>query len=106
VLEQQLTVRNVTGFINIRYGMFIVFGVMCLLAAVQFYFTYPETCGKTLEEVEEMFATGGPKPWKTRKGHSRLDALVDQAREKNLTIGDVTAGRVPSVTEHTVDQKA
>lgn len=30
------------GFLNIRYGLFIVFGVMCCLAAVQFYLTYPE----------------------------------------------------------------
>lgn len=40
-----------------------------------------------------MFAPGGPKPWKTKKGHSRLDALVDQAREKHLTFEDIASGK-------------
>ena len=66
---------------------------MCVLAAIQFYFTYPETCGKSLEEIEFLFSSEGPKPWKTRKGGSRLDALVEQAREKNLTLEDIAAGK-------------
>jgi MFS family permease len=77
------------GFQNITWKMFIVFGVMCILGAIQFYFTYPETCNKTLEEIEEMFAPGGPKPWNTKPGHSKLDALIEQAREKHLTVTDV-----------------
>ena len=77
------------GFQNMTYGMFIVFGCMCVLAAVQFYFMYPETCGKSLEEIEAMFAPGGPKPWKTRPGESRLDALVDEATQKNYNMEDV-----------------
>lgn len=75
------------GFINIKWGMFIVFGVMCLLAAIQFYFTYPETCNKSLEEIEEMFAPGGPKPWKTKKGGSKLDVMISEVVEKHLTVG-------------------
>ncbi|KAF7190459.1 High-affinity glucose transporter [Pseudocercospora fuligena] len=80
------------GFINIRWGMFIVFGSMCVLAAIQFFFTYPETCNKTLEEIEEMFAPGAIKPWKTKPGHSKLDALVAEVTEKHLTIDDVKRG--------------
>ena len=30
------------AFVNIRWGIFIIFGVLCLLAAIQFFFTYPE----------------------------------------------------------------
>lgn len=73
--------------------MFIVFGAMCLLAAVHFYFTYPETSNKTLEEIEEMFAPGGPKPWKTKPGHSKLDALIEEAQERNLRMEDVREGK-------------
>lgn len=65
--------------------MFLVFGSMCMLAAVQFFFTYPETAGKSLEEIEEMFAPGGPKPWHTRPGGSKLDALVVEVSEKHRT---------------------
>ncbi|TKX21716.1 high-affinity glucose transporter-3 [Elsinoe australis] len=76
------------GFINIKYGLFIVFGVLCVLAATQFYFTYPETANKSLEEIEITFSDDGPRPWKTRPGESRLDALVENAREKHLTVED------------------
>jgi hypothetical protein len=53
--------------------------------------SYPETCGKTLEEIEEMFSDGGPRPWKTKKGHSKLDARIEEAREKHLQIKDISA---------------
>jgi hypothetical protein len=76
------------GFINIRWGMFLVFGAMCLLAAAQFYFTYPETAHKSLEEIELLFAPGGPKPWKTRPGQSLLDARVMEVEEKARTVGE------------------
>ncbi|KAJ4296620.1 hypothetical protein N0V90_006668 [Kalmusia sp. IMI 367209] len=74
------------AFLNIRWKLFIVFGVMCVAAAVQFYFTYPETCGKTIEEIEVMFSKDGPHAWKTNKGHSRLDQEVQavvNAQAKN-----------------------
>jgi len=81
------------GFASITWKMFIVHGTLCMGAAIQFYTTYPETCGKTLEEIEEMFSKGGPRPWNTRKGESKLDALIEQAREKHLTVSDVMGGK-------------
>lgn len=99
------------GFINIKYAMFIIFGLMCFLAAAHFYLAYPETANKTLEEIEEMFAHGGPKPWQTRRGESRLDALLEDAKNNHLTIDDVNkdgAKRAASVTHsvHVEDVKA
>ena len=76
--------------------MFIVFGVMCLLGAIQFYATYPETCNKSLEEIEEMFSPNGPKAWNTKRGHSKLDDLVAQAREKRHTVHDINEQRQAS----------
>jgi hypothetical protein len=64
------------GFVNIKWNVFIVFGILCMLAAAWFFVFYPETYGKTLEEVEIMFGRDGPAPWKTRKGESRLDAEI------------------------------
>jgi hypothetical protein len=77
------------GFQNIKWGMFMVFGAMCLLGACQMFFTFPETMGKTLEEIEALFAPDAPRAWHTKPGHSRLNALIDEAREKNLTAEDV-----------------
>ncbi|KAK5062518.1 hypothetical protein LTR84_004591 [Exophiala bonariae] len=86
------------GFQNIKWGMFIVFGAMCILAAIQFYLTYPETCNKTLEEIEIMFSHDGPKPWHTKPGNSRLDDMVVQAREKHSSVDHGTVGK-----PHTLD---
>ncbi|KAH8431905.1 uncharacterized protein LDX57_009555 [Aspergillus melleus] len=77
------------GFADIKWKLFIVFGVLCVGAALQVFFTYPETCNKTLEEVEEMFGKDGPKPWHTKPGESKLDGLIEEAREKNLHAKDV-----------------
>jgi len=70
------------AFRNITYKIFIIFGVLCFAAAVQAFFTYPETCGKTIEEIEILFNKGGPKPWKTKPGDSRLDSEIQAVLER------------------------
>ncbi|KAF2667367.1 general substrate transporter [Microthyrium microscopicum] len=73
------------AFHNITYKTFIIFGVLCFGAAVQAFVSYPETARKSLEEIEEMFRPGGPKPWQTSVGSSKLDeqiAIVQQNMEK------------------------
>jgi hypothetical protein len=64
------------GFRNITWKIFIIFGILCFGAATQCYFTYPETAGKTIEEIEVLFSKEGPHPWKTKPGDSRLDAEI------------------------------
>ncbi|PLB41532.1 sugar transporter [Aspergillus candidus] len=93
------------GFANIRWKMFITFGVMCVGAAVQVFFTYPETCGKTIEEVEELFSDNGPKPWHTKPGQSRLDERIEEAREKKKYFSDVKtdAGVIVQESEKKAD---
>lgn len=58
----------------------MIFGTLCFCAAIQAYFTYPETCGKTLEEIELLFSHGSMKPWKTKPGDSLLDARIADLR--------------------------
>ncbi|KAI8632369.1 general substrate transporter [Xylariaceae sp. FL1651] len=64
------------AFLNIQYKIFLIFGTLCFGSAIQTFFTYPETCGKTIEEVELLFAKGAIPAWKTRKGGSRLEAEI------------------------------
>lgn len=71
-----------SAFQNISWKLFIIFGVLCFGAAAQAFVSYPETAGKTLEEIEQSFAPGAPAPWKTKPGHSSLDAKVEQVRER------------------------
>lgn len=65
--------------------IYIIFGVLCVGASIQAFLSYPETCRKSLEEIEDMFRSGGPKPWQTRRGESSLDAHIDEVVEKQRT---------------------
>ncbi|KAJ5986054.1 High-affinity glucose transporter [Penicillium sp. IBT 35674x] len=53
------------AFENIKWKTYLVFGVFCFAMTIHVYFCFPETAGKTLEEVETMFTTPGMRPWKT-----------------------------------------
>ncbi|KAG4030203.1 hypothetical protein MFRU_013g02220 [Monilinia fructicola] len=76
------------AFRNITYKIFIIFGVLCLASAVQTFFTYPETCGKTIEEIEVLFGRGGPRPWATKPGGSRLDGEIQAVIERKARGGE------------------
>lgn len=53
------------AFVNIQWKVYIIFGCFCAAMAVHTFFLFPETAGKTLEDVEEMFMAGVPA-YKTR----------------------------------------
>lgn len=75
-----------SAFRNIGGNTFIVFGCLCVGAAVQSYFLYPETARKSLEEIEVMFQSGGPKPWTTKPGDSHLDAEIEEAVSRKASM--------------------
>lgn len=75
-----------SAFRNIGGNLFIVFGCLCVGAAVQAWFLYPETARKSLEEIEEMFRPGGPKPWQTRPGQSKTDQHVADYIERKASM--------------------
>jgi len=62
-----------SAFKNIGGYSFVVFGCLCVGAAIQAFLLYPETARKSLEEIEQMFKAGGPKAWKTKPGESHLE---------------------------------
>ncbi|KAL8378041.1 hypothetical protein RB595_008641 [Gaeumannomyces hyphopodioides] len=70
------------AFRDIKWHTFTVFGCLCIGAAAWFFVFYPETGGKTLEEIELMFSPQGPRPWKTRMGESRLDAEIEAVKTR------------------------
>ena len=43
---------------------------------------FPETCGKTLEEVDALFAPGSPRAWRSRMTGSRMDERIRQLETK------------------------
>lgn len=53
------------AFVNIKWKIFMVFGTFLAVMTLHFFCCWPETAGKTLEEVEQMFISK-TKAWDTR----------------------------------------
>jgi hypothetical protein len=63
------------------------------------FLTAPETKGRTLEEMDEVFDSGIPA-WKTQHGSSRLDQLQRDIEKGELKI--TTAAHPSTTTAKTV----
>lgn len=65
------------AFVNIKWQTYLVFGVFCFSMLVHVYFMFPETAGKTLEEVVDIFEDPegikyvGTPAWKTHVSTKR-----------------------------------
>lgn len=70
---------------NINWRMYMIFGTFNGLAFIHMFFTAPETMGKTLEEMDEVFDSGLPA-WKRAEKGSRLDRLQKEIEEGNLKV--------------------
>ncbi|KAJ6098979.1 hypothetical protein N7467_000514 [Penicillium canescens] len=83
-----LTFFTPPGFKNIQWKIYCVFGTFCLVAAIHVFLLFPETCGKSLEEIDEVFNNQSIWAFKTRSEPSRFAADIEQAKE------DLSAGKV------------
>jgi sugar porter (SP) family MFS transporter len=62
------------AFENIQWKTYILFGVFCAAMTVHVFFCFPETAGKTLEEVEDIFSSS-VKPWNTKVEYQHVRKL-------------------------------
>lgn len=86
------------SFVNIKWKTYVLFGVFCTVMALHVFFVFPETAGKTLEDVESMFVAG-ERPWKTKVQYGRIRA-VEQGQvepEKPADLAQEEAGARPQV---------
>jgi len=80
------------AFVNIQWRTYVLFGVFCIAMFLHVLFLFPETAGKHLEEVEDMFldpngiAYLGTPAWKTKVGqHSpRKESVVEKMRMSSV----------------------
>ncbi|KAF2645027.1 high affinity glucose transporter [Massarina eburnea CBS 473.64] len=72
---------------SINWKMYMIFGTFNGLALIHMFLTAPETKGKTLEEMDDVFDRGIPA-WKTRATTSRLDQLA-----RDIETGEVKIDR-------------
>jgi hypothetical protein len=60
------------GLSTIAYKTYFMFGTFNLAAFIHIFFMFPETAGRTLEEVEEIFAQGNTfTAWKVDRSVGR-----------------------------------
>ncbi|KAF2398451.1 high affinity glucose transporter [Trichodelitschia bisporula] len=81
---------------SINWKMYMIFATFNALALIHVFLAAPETKGKTLEEMDEVFDTGIPA-WKTRPSGSRLDKLRADIEKGDLAVA------VPGVNRHSVE---
>jgi hypothetical protein len=71
------------AFTNIQWRTYIIFGVFCAAMTVHVFFLYPETAGKSLEEMDTIFESKIPA-WRSgkvkgfeQKVQERVEGKVD-----------------------------
>ncbi|KAF1348777.1 sugar transporter [Delphinella strobiligena] len=75
------------AFTNIKWKTYIIFGVFCFFMTIHIFFMYPETKGKTLEEIDILF-DADIKPWKSNKIHSSFEDKVEGVAQKDAVFGE------------------
>lgn len=65
---------------SIQYKTYYIFAAFCVGMTIHVFFMFPETKGRTLEEMEELFNSDIPA-WKTQAlPGSRLDRDIEEIR--------------------------
>lgn len=78
----------------------MVFGTFCLAALIHVFFLFQETCGKTLEEMGDIFDNESIWAFKVKTRESRLVAEIEQARK----VSDA-GGKMPEPTETELEKE-
>ncbi len=65
---------------HINWKMYMIFATFNGLALIHLFIAAPETKGKMLEEMDDVFE-GGLKAWQKQKGGSRLEELTRRIEE-------------------------
>jgi hypothetical protein len=72
-----------------QWKVYILFGVFCAAMFIHVFFLFPETAGKSLEEVETMFTDPkgikyiGTPAWRTRVVKRTLDNDLFTEKDKH-----------------------
>ncbi|RAH68561.1 sugar porter family MFS transporter [Aspergillus aculeatinus CBS 121060] len=84
------------AFTNIQWKTYIIFGVFCTVMTIHIFFTFPETAGRSLEDIDLMFEANLPA-WKTSRLPDRFGDEIERQRQKT---GGAEAGEKGVETAH------
>ncbi|MCJ1441421.1 MAG: MFS sugar transporter [Stictis urceolatum] len=70
---------------NIKWRMYMIFGVFNYLAFIHMFLLAPETKGIPLEEMDDIFDSGRPA-WKSKVHTTRLERLQKEIEDGNFKV--------------------
>ncbi|KAK9380953.1 general substrate transporter [Kockiozyma suomiensis] len=92
------------GFKHIQYRTYLIFCFFCILMTLHVYFMFPETKGKTLEEIDLIWEDHIP-PWKTSKidveefvARDREHLINHESNRAPTELGEMDRGLSPADT--------
>ncbi|KAI9885930.1 MAG: MFS sugar transporter [Watsoniomyces obsoletus] len=86
---------------TINWKMYLIFAAFNLAAFVHMFVAAPETKGKTLEEMDEVFDTGRPA-WRAALKGSRLDQLQKDIEAGHLKVTAPSSAANNANGNHTI----
>jgi hypothetical protein len=70
------------AFTNIDWKTYMIFGTFCVVMFFHVFFTYPETYGKSLEEIDLVFE-GEVPPWRSSTFGGTFQDRVEERRRQS-----------------------
>ncbi|KUI69649.1 High-affinity glucose transporter [Cytospora mali] len=77
------------AFTNITWETYMIFGTFCAFISIHVFFFYPETAGKSLEEIEYVFESKVPA-WRSAKIGGTFEDRIQAVEQKRGVDGEAT----------------
>lgn len=85
ILNFAIGMYTPAGFKSISWRTYIIYGVMCFTMAIHVYFGFPETKGKRLEEIGQMWEEHVPA-WKSRSWQPHVPIASDAELARKMDV--------------------
>ncbi|KAL1575130.1 MFS domain-containing protein [Candida albicans] len=85
ILNFAIAMYTPTGFKNISWKTYIIYGVFCFAMATHVYFGFPETKGKRLEEIGQMWEERVPA-WRSRSWQPTVPIASDAELARKMEV--------------------
>ena len=85
ILNFAIAMYTPSGFKNISWKTYIIYGVFCLAMGTHVYFGFPETKGKRLEEIGQMWEERVPA-WRSRSWQPTVPIASDAELARKMEV--------------------
>ncbi|RLV94741.1 High-affinity glucose transporter [Spathaspora sp. JA1] len=85
IINFAIAMYTPSGFKNISWKTYIIYGVFCIVMGVHVFFGFPETRGKRLEEIGEMWDSNVPA-WRSGSWEPHIPATSDAEIARKLSL--------------------